>query len=435
MNPPSPMQRGTFWIVLLAAVAGGIRGEDVPHPATERVIPGQRPQPYVRVARQPDSRTIIMEIAVRRLAPPRDRGASIWLVGAVHIGQADYYAALQSFLDAQPRVLYEGVGRPPFMDTHDADDTVRADRTASAIAFTASRIEWYRREFSSTPRSLSLLAQAVKEHRRAEAKYLRHALADGWGRPLHYERAGKAYTLKSLGADGQAGGQGVHRDLLHHGSPEHPGEGSAEAPAESIQHSLAAALGLTFQLDGIDYDRERFINSDMSLEQIQSQVVESGGDSGDTRVLVAVLDGSGFVAALMRVGLKIIQANPRLREMVKAVMIEILGETGGDIASLQGVSDSTRRLLTVIIDQRNQVVVNDLQRLLAGDRTPQSIAVFYGAGHMLDLEKRLAEQLGYRPAEQFWLPAFSASLDAAGLTDADLLVLRNMVKAQLRQGR
>ena len=36
-----------------------------------------------------------------------------------------------------------------------------------------------------------------------------------------------------------------------------------------MQSTLAHSLGLVFQLDAIDYDRANFLNSDLSIEQIQ----------------------------------------------------------------------------------------------------------------------------------------------------------------------
>src|SRR5262249_37429824 len=42
---------------------------------------------------------------------------------------------------------------------------------------------------------------------------------------------------------------------------------SAEQPG--IQATMAESLGLVFQLDAIDYDRTNFLNSDLSIQEIQ----------------------------------------------------------------------------------------------------------------------------------------------------------------------
>jgi hypothetical protein len=42
--------------------------------------------------------------------PASGGGPSIWLIGVAHLGSAEYYKAIQKRLDAQSRVLFEGVG-------------------------------------------------------------------------------------------------------------------------------------------------------------------------------------------------------------------------------------------------------------------------------------------------------------------------------------
>src|SRR5688572_31483966 len=50
-------------------------------------------QSYMRVAR-PDSNTVALQIAVRRFAPQKARGPTVWLSGASHIGESNYFASL-----------------------------------------------------------------------------------------------------------------------------------------------------------------------------------------------------------------------------------------------------------------------------------------------------------------------------------------------------
>src|SRR5882672_1774711 len=58
------------------------------------------PQPYMRVSR-PDSNTVVLQIAARRFVPAKGRGPVVWLTGASHIGESNYFAALQRHLDTQ----------------------------------------------------------------------------------------------------------------------------------------------------------------------------------------------------------------------------------------------------------------------------------------------------------------------------------------------
>src|SRR4030095_6611295 len=71
--------------------------------------PPDSPAAYMRVTKSGAS-TVALEIALRRFIPPDGRGPLIWLAGASHLGESNYYAGLQLFLDAQPLVLFEGIG-------------------------------------------------------------------------------------------------------------------------------------------------------------------------------------------------------------------------------------------------------------------------------------------------------------------------------------
>jgi hypothetical protein len=74
--------------------------------------PKSPPAPYLRIA-YPDDDTVELQIASRRFTPARGKGPAVWLVGASHIGESNYYASLQQQLDAHTLVLYEGVGEHP----------------------------------------------------------------------------------------------------------------------------------------------------------------------------------------------------------------------------------------------------------------------------------------------------------------------------------
>jgi hypothetical protein len=67
---------------------------------------------YLRVM-EPGSNTVQLQIALKRFVPVRGSGPTIWLTGASHLGESNYYAALQRHLDAQELVLFEGVRNGP----------------------------------------------------------------------------------------------------------------------------------------------------------------------------------------------------------------------------------------------------------------------------------------------------------------------------------
>src|SRR5580698_4107709 len=61
--------------------------------------PVPTPEPFTRVA-NPDTNTVQLQVAVRRLIPTRRDGPVIWLVGTTHVGEPEYYHALQQFLNS-----------------------------------------------------------------------------------------------------------------------------------------------------------------------------------------------------------------------------------------------------------------------------------------------------------------------------------------------
>jgi hypothetical protein len=62
---------------------------------------------------------------------------------------------------------------------------------------------------------------------------------------------------------------------------------------------------------------------------------------------------------------------------------------------------------TVILSERNKVVIDVLKRNLADGK--KDIGIFYGGGHMPFLEKMLTEDLGFKRKERKWLVAWDMS--------------------------
>jgi hypothetical protein len=297
-----------------------------------------------------DSGPIELQIASRELRPAKGSGPAIWLVAASHIGDTNYYAALQSHLEARTLVLFEGVS------------------------------ERHSRDSPGSP-------------------------------PLRHKN-----RMKS----------------------------DDESAQSSLQSTLAKSLGLAFQLDAIDYDRPHFQNSDLTIRQMQTLLTEntSGGQEqvpgaaakSDDQLsdLVGIMDGSSVLGAILHAGVKLIGSSPKLQALTKVAVIELFGNLEGDISQSPALPSEMKSLIDVLIQGRNRVVVNDLKTELPKLRKRESVAVFYGAGHMHDLETRIRSELHYRPASQLWLTAITADPSKAGVTDAELRMIQSMVKWQLQ---
>ncbi len=320
-----------------------------------RAADGPAPGVYTRVA-TPDSNTVQLQIALRKFVPAQNGGPAIWLAGVMHVGDPEYYRALQQFLDTQTVVLYEGINAS-------AHPRLVGDETGAG------------------------------------------ASEDGGHRPPLQRSTG------------------TNEDY-------------------SMQSALARSLGLVFQLEAIDYDRTNFLNSDLSIGQIQRIMGEgtrpaAPGEEGTANasfdVLLKIMDGSSFLGSLFKAGLGVIGSSAELRGMARLTMIEAVGRLQGDLTDIQGLPPDWKHLIQVLIEARNEHLLSDLRTELKKIPSSGSIAVFYGAGHMDDLEKRVTGELHYRPAEEKWMTAFAVDLDKSGISPFAAGWLRSFVREEMEQ--
>jgi hypothetical protein len=212
---------------------------------------------------------------------------------------------------------------------------------------------------------------------------------------------------------------------------------SVQADAYSLQEDLAHSLGLAFQVNVIEYDRPHFRNSDLTLDQLEAafrlmQSDQAMTDGGlNVGQLLELMEGEGLLGALARLATAVIAASPRLQAAAKVTMIEIFSALPTDLKDSTAVPAGMQPLLSVLIDERNKVVVHDLESALHTKPKPRSVALFYGAGHMADLERRVRETLRYRPSEERWFIAFGVNVRRSGLTAIELDLVRRLVRQEL----
>lgn len=169
----------------------------------------------------------------------------------------------------------------------------------------------------------------------------------------------------------------------------------------SFQQELASWFGFEFQLTALDYDRSHFVHADMTTEAF----AEAGGDelmgsidpeTAGEKLPPGVQATLTAVRALGRVALA--EPGP-LRSIARKMFAETMGTA--DIGTTLDMYPGLEELLLV---RRNEVVIERLLEVLP--RAEGSIAIFYGAAHMPDLEERLGE-LGYNRTGGRWLRAWA----------------------------
>jgi hypothetical protein len=182
--------------------------------------------------------------------------------------------------------------------------------------------------------------------------------------------------------------------------PKGGGKGSGSA-VSMLQTTMTQVLELEFQLNDIDYTADNFVHADMTPKQFSESMQrrgetvfkiffrmlghamskQGGATSGgsDLRLLFALFDKNRAMA-------------------LKRVLAEEFQDVEGSLTAIDGPDGST------LITERNKVALGVLrEQIKAGHK---KLAIFYGAGHMFDFEKRLRDEFALAPLETTWVTAW-----------------------------
>lgn len=405
------------WLSALAAIA--LACTAVP-PAHAQADEGWDDEfPWVRVG-ETGSRVLRMGVGYR--VYEREGGPKVTLVGAVHIADSRYYDAVESKLNESDVILFEGVGPPGSgEDAKDLTSSEKIDWTERRVRLLAMLAEQVRDADGVYPATLDEMKTALGER---EASWVANASTDAWGHAIAYSLIDGEPVIVSTGSDGKEGGRGAAADIKLSDMP--PLSAAELGDEPGIQKRLAETFGLTFQLDEMAHDGDKYINSDLSLDEVDRLIREGGGDG---TMIFDMIGGEGLFTAITGFVLDIIEAMPGVAVRGKVMLMEMLGSSEeifeSGIPGMEG-------LMEVLIDKRNERVMNDLARLLdSGEAFENGIAIVYGAGHMRDMEARLRERFGYEPAGQGWLTAMRVDLNREGISPTEMNFMRMSIQQQL----
>jgi hypothetical protein len=167
----------------------------------------------------------------------------------------------------------------------------------------------------------------------------------------------------------------------------------------SVQLGMKDMLKLEFQLDKVDYTRENFVHADLSPEQFAKSMSDRKEGISDIFVrLLAVglakqAQGGGDDMQLL---MALFDSNRSLA--LKRAMADQFQEMEVITAIFEGPKGST------LIGERNKRCLEVLKQQIAAGK--KKIAIFYGAGHMADMEKHLRADFSLTPKEPQWLQAW-----------------------------
>lgn len=209
--------------------------------------------------------------------------------------------------------------------------------------------------------------------------------------------------------------------------------------ADSLaQHGLCAGfLGLAFQLDEVDLTRPNFVHADLDLTAYYRLLAEKSTLQPTPLAQFArmwpdlLLDAPRLFGDLLVTALA-----PDRRSGVKRILARLMVE---EMRTLDLPSGSSAEM-SVIIEDRDRRALEVLKTEIAAGK--RRLAIFYGAAHMPDLERRLEAELDFQLTGVSWLTAWSLAPDEP-LEEAVSLISKGQdyreagrpARAALRQAR
>jgi hypothetical protein len=181
------------------------------------------------------------------------------------------------------------------------------------------------------------------------------------------------------------------------------GGGEARGVVSGLQNGIKDLLDLEFQLNKVDYTPDNFIHADMSPEAF-SKAMSDRGES----IWSMMFRMMGHAMAQQAAGGK---NAPNDLEVVMALFdrnraIKLKRIMAGQFENLEFVTTALSGPNgSALIEGRNQAALKVLKKQLDGGK--KKIAIFYGAGHMPDFEKRLIADFGMKHDSERWVEAWN----------------------------
>jgi hypothetical protein len=169
-----------------------------------------------------------------------------------------------------------------------------------------------------------------------------------------------------------------------------------------LQVGMKSMLELEYQLDCIDYSQRNMIHADMSPEEFAETMKRRKESFAGMffrmlgRALAEQADdplGTGDLELLAAM------FAPDRAYRLKLVMAKEFADLEGQMGIFDGPEGST------IVTERNKKALEVLAREIKKGR--KRIAIFYGAGHLPDLQRRLENDFQMKRTETEWLSAWS----------------------------
>ena len=169
-----------------------------------------------------------------------------------------------------------------------------------------------------------------------------------------------------------------------------------------MQVGMKSLLQLEYQLDCIEYGRKNMVHADMSPEEFAATMKRR--NESFAGMFFRLLGRSMAEQADDPMGTSDLQILAALfaadrAQRLKLLMAKEFADLEGEISILDGPEGST------IITERNKKAFEVLTREITKGR--KKLAVFYGAGHLPDMQRRLQEDFAMQRTGTVWVAAWS----------------------------
>jgi hypothetical protein len=171
-------------------------------------------------------------------------------------------------------------------------------------------------------------------------------------------------------------------------------------PLAAMQKGMQSALGLEFQLEHIDYTKDNFIHADMSPEEF-GKSMSSNDESIAGYGLKAIGQGIAMQSAGKSndsLGMLMMAFSSNKQYRMRKMFAKQIKQMEAGMVVFSGKDGST------IITHRNGKCMEILTQQIAKGK--KNIAIFYGAGHLPDMQRRLISDFKAKRAGQVWLEAW-----------------------------
>lgn len=190
-----------------------------------------------------------------------------------------------------------------------------------------------------------------------------------------------------------------------------PKDKRPENPVSQLQGIVKKLLALEFQLDEINYSAKNFIHADLSPDAFMAALAGRGDSVWSLLARLLLQDMAKSEeqnpAKDIQILLSLLLSSDAERPYtLRRHLADNFSKIDDVVAQMEGPSGST-----IIADRNSKAMAVLRTQVKAGKK---KLAIYYGAAHMPDMEKRLISEFGAAKAGTQWLVAWPLQSEKKG---------------------